>query len=237
MNGGLRVFSGWEVRTKLAAVFLWLIGLLFLYRLPVLILISLSLLILITADRGMPLRKALRQLWRVSPFLLLLLITLSLSGGLPLQAEAVDLALLICLRVIAAVLLVLALLSGAPADDFLRSLAVIPMPPIYLSLLFLVNRYIHMLTRDFALFRQALRSRLFVPSLRPAALKNTGYAVGGMFIRGYDLSEQVYDAMRSRCYTGVVPFDDAPKPRMRDWLELAAALLLLAAVIWLERGR
>ena len=57
-----------------------------------------------------------------------------------------------------------------------------------------------------------------------------------MFIRGYDLSEQVYDAMRSRCYAGVVPFDDAPRPQARDWLKLSAALLGLGAVIWLERG-
>lgn len=234
---GMRLFSGWEVRTKLAAVLVCLVGLLFLERLPVLLLLSLLMLVLIAADSGMSLKKAARQLWRVSPFILLMLVTLSLSGGLPPQGEAVRFALLICLRVVAAVLLVIALLSGSTAEDFLRSLAVIPLPPIYLSLLFLVNRYIHMLTRDFTLTRQALRSRLFVPSLRPAALKNTGYAVGGMFIRGYDLSEQVYDAMRSRCYAGVVPFDDPPKPGARDWLKLIAALLILGAAVWLERGR
>ena len=235
MNG-MRLFSGWEVRTKLAAVLLWLVGLLFLERLPLLLLLSLLLLLLIAADTGMSLKKSARHLWRASPFVLLMLVTLSLSGGLPLQAEAVRFALLISLRVIAAVLLVIVLLSGRTADDFLRSLAVIPLPPVYLSLLFLVNRYIHMLSRSFSLTRQALRSRLFAPTLRPAALKNTGYAVGGMFIRGYDLSEQVYDAMRSRCYAGVVPFDDAPRPQARDWLKLSAALLGLGAVIWLERG-
>ncbi|MCR4963716.1 MAG: energy-coupling factor transporter transmembrane protein EcfT [Firmicutes bacterium] len=236
MDGGNRMFSGWEVRLRLAAVTLWLIGLLFMDRLPLLLLISLLLLAMIAADQGMQMQSVLRQLRGVSPFILLMLITLSLSGGLPLQKTAVLFALLICLRVIAAVLLVIVLLGGSAADDFLRSLAVLPLPPVYLSLLFLVNRYIHMLTREFSLTRQALRARLYTPSIRPAALKSMGYAVGGMFIRGYDLSEQVYDAMRSRCYAGVIPFDEMTRPQMADWLKLAAAVLLLASALYLGKG-
>ena len=88
----LRVFSGWEVRTKLAAVLIGLVCLLFLERTALLWLASLLMLLLIACDTEMSLKTALRQLWRVSPFIALMLVTLSFSGGLPLQAEAVSFA-------------------------------------------------------------------------------------------------------------------------------------------------
>ena len=236
MNHKLHVFSGWEVRTKLAAALAGLICLLFLKQPATIVVLALIILLFIALDCGMSLKKALLQLWHVFPFLLLMLITLSLSGGLPFKKDAVGFACLICLRVIAAVLILVALVGGMSSDGFIRSLAVIPLPPVYLSLMFLVNRYIHMLTRELRLTRQGMRSRMFVPSVRLPALKNTGYAVGGMFIRGYDLSEQVYDAMRSRCYSGVVPFDEAPRTSTLDLLKLFSAILVLAAAIWADRG-
>lgn len=230
-----RPFSAWEIRTKLTAALVWLVGLLLLRRIASVWILFAIAMLLICADGGISTKKAFRQLLHVLPFVLLMLITLSLSGGIPLKHDAVAFALLLCSRVMAAAAVVMALVGGRESDDFIRSLAVLPLPPVYLSLLFLVNRYVHLLIGEFRQQTMALRSRMFVPKAGFSALRNIGYVVGGMFIRGYDRSEHVYDAMKARCYAGVIPYDDAPVPGWSDWLMLCLAVLSAAALILLER--
>lgn len=68
-----------------------------------------------------------------------------------------------------------------------------------------------------------------------AALKNVGFVVGGMFIRGYDRSERVYEAMQARCYNGVIPYEEAHPPTVLDGWKLAIAVLVMGSILFLER--
>jgi len=229
------LFSGWEVRTRLAAACIWLVGLLFLQELYSPWLLTLILFLLMQFDTGISVKKVGHQLLHVLPFLVLMGVTLSISEGLPPTAGALKFAGLLCSRVVTAVLVVLALVGGKSAEDFIRSLAILPIPPTYLSLLFLTNRYVNLLSREFKQQSLALRSRMFTPKANPTVLKNIGYVVGGMFVRGYDRSEQVYAAMRARCYTGVVPYEEAQRPAAPDLIRLALSAAIFAGVVWLER--
>ena len=230
-----RIFSGWDVRMRLAAAVLWLMGFLFLNRAATLWLLAGILVFLIAADSGMSIRTIGHQLLHALPFVALMMITLSLSSGFPIRRDAVKFAVLLSSRVLAGVIVVLAMIGSGSADDFIRGIAVLPIPPVLLSLMFLVNRYVHLLTREFRRQSMALRSRMFVPKANPGVLKNIGFVVGGMFIRSYDRSEHVYAAMRARCYTGVIPFDDAGPIRLKDIIGLIAAAALITGAILLER--
>lgn len=229
------IFSGWEIRTRLIAALLWLVGLLFLQQLYTPWLLSALLLILICMDTKLSLSKVAHQLIHVLPFLALMALTLSISDGLPPTKDALLFAGLLCSRVITAVLVILSLTGGRQTEDFIRTLAVLPLPRSYLSLLFLTNRYVGVLVREVKKQSMAMRSRMFTPKANPSVLKNTGYVVGGMFIRGYDRSEQVYAAMRARCYNGVIPHEDARRPEAIDIVKLVASALLLGGIILLER--
>lgn len=227
--------SGWEIRTRMIAAVIWLIGILFCKEIYSPWILTGILLIFMAVDKKISMRKIGNQMRHVMPFLILMLVTLSISEGIPPRQTAVVFALLLCSRVVIAVLVILAMAGGKEAEEFIISLSVLPIPQTYLSLLLLTNRYVHLLVREFRHQMMAMRSRMFVPKANPAVLKNIGYVVGGMFIRSYDRSEQVYAAMKSRCYTGVIPFENPQKPGIRDILKTVLAVGILASVLILER--
>ncbi len=229
------MLSKWDVRLRVLAVLVWLIGELFLRSIAACWILTAILLMAIAFDPLIKTKKVLHRLLHVSPFIILMLVTLGISGGIPPRKDAVIFALLVSSRVVTAVVLVIAMVAGSSVEDFIRSLSVIHLPKLYLSLLLLVNRYVVLLTREFGKQRMALKSRMFVPKANPGVLKNIGYVVGGMFIRGYDRSEAVYEAMLSRCYDGVVPLDEAGKISSSDIIKLILAVALFALVIFGER--
>lgn len=227
--------SGWEIRTRILAAIIWLVGILFCEKIYSPWILTGILLIFMAADQEISLKKTGHQLRHITPFLVLMLVTLSISEGIPPRQTALFFAFLLCSRVITAVLIILAMAGGKEAEEFIISLSVLPIPQTYLSLLLLTNRYVHLLIREFHQQMMAMKSRMFVPKANPAVLKNIGYVVGGMFIRSYDRSEQVYAAMKSRCYAGVIPFEDPQKTGIRDIIKTAMASGILAAVLIWER--
>ena len=102
------------------------------------------------------------------------------------------------------------------------------------SMLFLVNRYIHLLTGEFRVQTMALKSRMFVPKAHPSVLKNIGYVIGGMFIRNYDRSEHVYMAMRSRCFSGVIPFEEQGRIKGKDLVGLLVTAVVATIIIYVD---
>lgn len=229
------MLSRWDVRLRVLAVLIWLVGVLLMKSIASCWMLTAIALSAVALDPGMRISKVFHQFIHVLPFVLLMLITLGLSGGIPLQRDALFFAALVSSRVVTAVVLVIAMVSGSSVEDFLRSLAVLPLPKLYLSLLLLVNRFVVLLTREFQKQRMALRSRMFVPKANPGVLKNLGYVVGGLFIRGYDRSEAVYEAMRSRCYDGVVPLDEAGRLTVSDFMKLIFSAAVLVFVFAAER--
>lgn len=229
------MISKWDIRIRVLAVLIWLVGVLFFKQIASCWILTGILFLTIALDQKMQLSKAMHQLKHIAPFVILVFVTLSISDGIPLEKEAVHFAALVTSRVITSLLLVLAMISGDTVDAFIQNLSVLPIPKIYLSLLLLVNRYVVLLTKDFQKQRMALRSRMFVPTANLGVLKNIGYVIGGMFIRGYDRSEIVYDAMRARCYNGVVPIDHPERVKVVDYMKLVVAILIYGCVLWGER--
>ena len=230
-----RVFSGWDIRLRLAAALVWLCGLVFLKNPLMIAALGVLIGIIIAIDPDMSFKEAMHNMLHILPLILIMALSLALSGGIPLQKDAVMDAVLVCMRVVLAILVILAMTAGSSAEEFIRGIAVLPIPPLLLSLMFMVNRCIVLLVREFRMQAMALKSRMFVPKANPASLRNIGYVIGGMFIRSYDRSEKMYDAMKARCYAGVIPFEKAGKTGLLDWIKLLAASLLFVCAILLER--
>lgn len=225
------LFSDWECRTKLIAAFVWVIGILFIERLDILCLLILVLLLLFGVEEDIAFSLVTHRLRHVSPFVILMAVTLSLSGGIPLEREAVVFAALVCLRVLVAALVMIALAGAEDVDRFISSLASIGLPNSYVTIMFLTNRYIKLFMEDFQQQKAVLKSRMFTPKSDPYTLKNIGYIVGGMFIKAYDRSEHVYRAMKARSFCGVIAYEEPRPVRGTDVGKLAAAALLMGAAI------
>ena len=134
-----KVLSGWDVRMRLAAALIWIDGLLFIEDPRILPLPFLILLCLIGADNGIALKKVGKQLFHTMPFVLLMFITLAISDGFPITADALTFAILLSGRVLIGVTVILAMIGGSTADEFIRGISVLPIPQVILSLLFRRN--------------------------------------------------------------------------------------------------
>ena len=90
-----QILTMMDVRIRLAAAVLWMIALLMTKHAGTPVIMAVILCCIIACDSGMSVHEAFHHLWHVAPFIFLMLITLSLSDGVPLTREAVGFALLI----------------------------------------------------------------------------------------------------------------------------------------------
>lgn len=100
-------------------------------------------------------------------------------------------------------LVVTALTATTPIADLMAALHALRVPDIFLTMLTFLLRYADLFREQVRAMREAIASRApAVAGWRLAVIY--GSLGGNMFIRAYERGEQVYDAMRSRGYTGVL---------------------------------
>ena len=229
----LKPLDGWELRCRFVVALAWILGI-GVMRQPVTIIVSGVVLLILLVGMVVPLRQMMRNVLVVFPFLLISFITLLFSDGIPVTQESLDFALLISLRMVACVLAV-ALVSGNDVQDYLNVFRAMKFPHVLTSTLFLTQRYVHVIARQLSSTRKALVSRLFSPRLRLKTFKIYGQIIGGMTIYAIDRSDHVRKAMESRGFRGQMRIGRAMSIRWHDVLKSAAVLLLLAAILLVEK--
>ncbi|MGE5543463.1 MAG: cobalt ECF transporter T component CbiQ [Bacillota bacterium] len=103
------------------------------------------------------------------------------------------------------------LLMTTPAADIFKSLRVLRIPPFFIMIIEMTYRYLFvLLTVSLEMFEaRRLRTVGKMPVSRQRA--QVGTSIAALFARSMNLSEEVYQAMLARCYTGEVP-DSFPEP-------------------------
>jgi len=135
------------------------------------------------------------------------------------------------ISVIAAGLLV----STTPFEDLLRALRFLRLPRLLVAVVSSMYRYSFVLVEEAQRLLRARVSRSAGGGRRSGGpvswrAKVVGGMVGSLFIRTYERSERIHQAMLSRGYTGVLPtVTDVPLSVGR-WVVLMGILLGLAAV-------
>ena len=223
----------WELRCRFLVAVVWVLGI-GVMRQPATVAASGVVLLVMLLCTAVSVKRVLRNLLIVFPLLLISFVTLSISDGFPVTREAVDFAALIALRMTASVLAV-GLVCGNDVHDYLNAFHAMRFPTVLTSTLFLTQRYVHVIGRQFSATRKALVSRLFSPKLRIKTFKIYGQIIGGMTIHAIDRSEHVRKAMESRGFQGQMP-TMCPKPiHTSDVLKTLAAVLIFAAILFAER--
>lgn len=225
--------DSWELRCRFLVALAWILGI-GTMRHPVLIGVSGAILLGMLFHAVIPLKRILRNLLITFPFLLISFLTLSISDGFPVTKNAVEFALLISFRMTACVLAV-GLVTGNDVRDYLNAFRAMKFPSTLIAVLFLTQRYVHVVGRQFSSTWKALVSRLFSPRFRMKTFRIYGQIVGGMTIHAIDRSEHVRKAMESRGFHGKLRTDQAAPIRWTDVLKSVSALLPLLAILFMER--
>jgi len=117
---------------------------------------------------------------------------------------------------------ILILTTSVPA--LLQALAVLRTPPLLISILASMVRYIEVLVNEFNAMRRAAAARNFAGGRAWQRLV-LGNMIGSLFIRTYERGERVSQAMLARGYQGLPP---ASKARRGGWQDILALTLTLA---------
>ena len=182
-----------------------------------------------------PVRFILKKVLLVSPFAILIGVfnplldtaTIAVISGIPISAGSLSfLSILLKFALtISAALLLIATTSFPGVCHALRRLG---LPPLFVSQLLFLYRYIFVLMEEAMRITRARDMRSF--GTRGAGIKVFVRLVGILFVRTVDRAERIYYAMLSRGFQGDIPSLRRSRIEAADLACLAAMVLFLAVL-------
>jgi len=117
----------------------------------------------------------------------------------------------------------------------LQAMVTLKTPPLLVSILASMYRYIHVLSHEFNAMRRAAQARNFAPKNLYARHRQDhawqrqvlGNMLGMLFIRTYDRGDRIYQAMLARGYQGVPTVMESKSGGWSDRLALGCVMLII----------
>lgn len=246
---GDSLFHRWDVRFKLVA----LLGFAFLVvatRSPwsALLAMIVSLLALLLAK--LSLERSLRRLLAISGFLSMFLLVMPLTavtrpndtllvfGGvdwLTFNLRGLQLALAIAGKACAVALLMEPMLATASLPRTVEGLTRLGVPEKVAQMILLTHRYIFVFIEEARRMATGMQVRGFERRSTVETLRVMGNFLGMLFVRSFERTHRVYDAMLARGYRGRFPAPFYFRVTVGDWLHASIWLLLGIGLLLFDR--
>jgi cobalt/nickel transport system permease protein len=195
-------------------------------------------------------QRSIRRLTAVSGLCLLFIILLPLTSpprpgdtllivplleGLPLRLAGVVLALTITCKAATVALLMEPMFATAELSRTLQGFTSLGLPPSLTQMILLCHRYLFVFQQEAARMQRSMRVRGFAPGTNLATLRTTGNGLGMLFIRSFERTERVYEAMLSRGYQGTFPALSREKITAGDLAKGAISIMIGVLLLVLDR--
>ena len=192
------VFHSWDPRVKIVSLAFLIISV---ALLPDLLLASFGLIIAIIFVflSKIPFVFVLKQLRWVIFFVLFFLIVMPLTVG---EGKGLKLALLVALRAISIGFLIFPMIGTTKFHRSLKALQKLKTPNKLIQMIMFTYRYIFVFMGESGRMFTAAKVRLFKKRTNIFTFKIIGNLTGMLFIRGFERTQRVYNAMTSRGYRG-----------------------------------
>lgn len=122
------------------------------------------------------------------------------------------------------ILLLASLIVSTDEIELLHGLRKIHLPAVIVSIIFLMYRYIFMVTEESRAGQMAIKSRVFLKSYHTVNKRLT-HVMGNLFIKSLDRAENVYKSMESRGFDG--NFYIVEKENAKGSLNIALLLIFI----------
>jgi cobalt/nickel transport system permease protein len=196
-----------------------------------------------------PLRSTKRRLMAMAGFLGMFLVIMPLTvpvqqGDIllffqplpvPFNVRGFLLAVRIILKACAIALMMEPLLNTAPLAVTVQGLRRLGVPDMICQMILLAHRYIFVFLHETNRMYTGMRVRGFRQRTNWATLYTMGNFLGMLFVRSFDRTQRVYDAMLSRGYDGTFPVYTDFLARPKDWLLGICWILMGAGLLLLDR--
>lgn len=242
---GATLFHRWDIRCKLLTLIVYSFIVASLSHVaPALAAVAVSLLALVLARSSW--ERVLMRLLAITGFLAMLLVVMPLTapahpGDTVLVIGGVDWigfnlrglakALAIVAKAVAIALLMEPLLTTAPLPVTLHGLTKLGAPDMVGQMVLLSHRYLHVFRHEAERMAAGMRVRGFRKRTDLETLRAVANFLGMLFVRSFERTERVFDAMRARGYRGRFPAPAELRMQKADlalafaWLAVGAALV------------
>lgn len=244
-------FHGWDPRVKIATIFFYCFAV---ASLKSLLWSAMALCIGIVAVIAcrIPLRRTVKRLGAMAGFLAMFLFVVPFTSplrqgeillylpflhGIPFHGHGFAVALRIVLKACAIGLMMEPLLATAALPVTLQALSRLGIPDSISQMLLLIHRYIFVFLHETKRIYRSMRVRGFRPKTDIATMHSMGNFFGMLFVRSFDRTQRVYDAMLSRGYNGSFPSFTHFATTRKDWCKALLWAMIGLALIWLDRFR
>lgn len=194
--------------------------------------------------------RPLRRLAAMSGFLLMLVVILPLTGPIraddtvflvagleswPFRSHGLFLALAISCKAVSVALLMEPMLATASFSRTLQGFAGLGLPRPLIQMVTLCHRYLFVFQEEIQSMQRSMRVRGFTPRTDLATMRTMGNCFGMLFIRSFERTERIYEAMLSRGYQGRLPTGDMPMRTSRDLVKGAICGMIALTLLLLDR--
>jgi cobalt/nickel transport system permease protein len=166
---------------------------------------------------------------------------LPIFGGLTLSQEGTIRFISIVIKSWISVQMAILLVTVTPFSDILWALRALRLPPILVSIISFMYRYLFVLSEEtLRLLRARAARSATAEGLRSGGSlawrgKVAGGMAGSLMIRSFERSERIYTAMLARGYQGQLRTWTHAHLRPLDWLAAGVALVCFTAILLLAR--
>lgn len=228
----------WDPRVKLVS-FSFLIFSLALLPGPFSASLGLVAAIILVIVSRIPFTFVLKQLRWVTVFILFFLVIMPLTvpgkrivgaGPVTISEEGLRLSFLIALRAVSICMIIFPMFGTTEFHRSLKALGKLKLPEKLIQLIMFTYRYIFVLLEELRRMSTAARARLFKKGTNVHTLKVAGNLTGMLFIRGFERTEHIYNAMASRGYKGKLKNQDEFRLAKSDFLKAFCVITLALAL-------
>lgn len=246
---GASLLHRWDVRCKIVTILIYSFVIASLRHLgPALAAIGVSLAILVIARVSFA--RVLLRLLAITGFVGMFLVVMPFSvpmhpgdtvlvfGGmdwLRFNLRGLLLAAAITAKAVAIMFLMEPLLSTAPLPITLHGLSRLGVPEMVGQMVLLSYRYLHVFRHEARRMSSAMQVRGFRKRTDLEALRVLANFLGMLFVRSFERTERVFDAMQARGYKGRFPEPVDLRLQVRDIFMAAGWLAVGAALVFYDR--
>ncbi len=238
---GISLIHRWDVRCKIVTMLAYSFAIASLRHLSAAAAaLCVSLVVLLAAKVSF--HKVLLRVFALAGFLGMLLVVMPLTvpvhpgdtilvfgslDWLNVNLRGVVLAATIAAKAMAIALLMEPLLSTAPLPVTLHGLSRLGVPDMAGQMVLLSYRYLHVFTHEARRMTAGMQARGFEKKTNMATLRALANFLGMIFVRSFERTERVFDAMQARGYNGRFP---DPGHLQIQWLDI------LQTGVWVAAG-
>lgn len=180
---------------------------------------------------GVPKRILLARYALAGPLLALMVIPLLI----PFSQDRLVFALLIVGKAGTSITVLTSLVHTQPLERLLAAFQQMRLPASFVTVMFLTYRYLFVIGDELSKTHRSMTARLFQPKTNLRTMGILGEMTGGMFLRAFDRSGNIYRAMASRGFNGCFPAGRSPRTTVVDWVQSAIALGLIVSLLIADR--